>query len=109
MGQEAKQALELMVGWQAVDVVDALELLSPAFQHPLVRKYAVSRLRQADDEVCILLEDDYLFHLLLYLPILLIRAVNLHNTNMLSVQTSCSPNKISFSEKLKFLNDVYLL
>ncbi|KAK7481349.1 hypothetical protein BaRGS_00027429, partial [Batillaria attramentaria] len=50
VAQEAKQALELMMGWQAIDVVDALELLSPAFQHPLVRKYAVTRLQQADDE-----------------------------------------------------------
>ena len=48
---EAKQATELMVRWQAIDVVDALELLSPAFSNPLVRKYAVSRLEWADDEV----------------------------------------------------------
>lgn len=34
-----------------MDVEDALELLSPAFSHPTVRKYAVSRLRQADDQV----------------------------------------------------------
>ncbi|XP_025076652.1 phosphatidylinositol 3-kinase catalytic subunit type 3-like isoform X1 [Pomacea canaliculata] len=69
VGQEAKQALELMVGWQAVDVVDALELLSPAFQHPLVRKYAVSRLRQADDE-----------ELLLYL-LQLVQALKYENFN----------------------------
>ncbi|XP_076443450.1 phosphatidylinositol 3-kinase catalytic subunit type 3-like isoform X2 [Babylonia areolata] len=47
---EAKQATELMVRWQAIDVVDALELLSPTFSNPLVRKYAVSRLEAADDE-----------------------------------------------------------
>lgn len=34
-----------------MDVEDALELLTPAFTHPAVRKYAVSRLAQADDEV----------------------------------------------------------
>jgi Phosphoinositide 3-kinase family, accessory domain (PIK domain) len=34
-----------------MDVEDALELLSPNFSHPAVRKYAVSRLSQAPDEV----------------------------------------------------------
>ena len=34
-----------------MDVEDALELLSPTFTHPSVRKYAVCRLRQAEDEV----------------------------------------------------------
>ncbi|KAK7116058.1 phosphatidylinositol 3-kinase catalytic subunit type 3-like [Littorina saxatilis] len=48
--QEVKQATELMIRWQAIDVVDALELLTPAFSNPLVRKYAVSRLERADDE-----------------------------------------------------------
>ncbi|XP_041368204.1 phosphatidylinositol 3-kinase catalytic subunit type 3-like [Gigantopelta aegis] len=50
MPQESKQALELLTKWSAMDVEDALELLSPAFTHPAVRKYAVMRLRQADDE-----------------------------------------------------------
>ena len=49
--QETKQALELLSNWNPMDVEDALELLSPTFSHPSVRKYAVSRLRQADDEV----------------------------------------------------------
>lgn len=49
--QEAKQAVELLSKWNPMDVEDAIELLSPAFTHPSVRKYAVSRLRQADDEV----------------------------------------------------------
>ena len=49
--QETKQALELLSNWTPMDVEDALELLSPSFTHPSVRKYAVSRLRQADDEV----------------------------------------------------------
>ena len=49
--QETKQALELLSNWNPMDVEDALELLSPSFTHPSVRKYAVSRLRQADDEV----------------------------------------------------------
>ncbi len=46
-----KQALELLHKWSPMDVVDALELLTPAFTHPAVRKYAVTRLRHADDEV----------------------------------------------------------
>ncbi|XP_060571535.1 phosphatidylinositol 3-kinase catalytic subunit type 3-like [Ruditapes philippinarum] len=48
--QEVKQALELLSAWNPMDVEDALELLTPTFSHPVVRKYAVNRLRQADDE-----------------------------------------------------------
>ncbi|XP_071110359.1 phosphatidylinositol 3-kinase catalytic subunit type 3-like [Haliotis cracherodii] len=48
--QEARQALDLLSKWQPMDAEDALELLTPAFSHPTVRKYAVTRLRQADDE-----------------------------------------------------------
>lgn len=33
-----------------MDVEDALELLSPNFQHPAVRRYAITRLKQAQDE-----------------------------------------------------------
>ena len=40
-----------MVRWNPMDVGDALELLSPSFTHPVVRKYAVTRLRQANDDV----------------------------------------------------------
>lgn len=47
---EAKQALELLTIWQVMDVEDALELLSPSFSHPSVRRYAVTRLQQAPDE-----------------------------------------------------------
>ncbi|XP_071511408.1 phosphatidylinositol 3-kinase catalytic subunit type 3-like [Diadema antillarum] len=47
---EEKQALELLGQWSPIDVVDALELLSPQFRHRAVRRYAVSRLRQANDE-----------------------------------------------------------
>lgn len=48
---ETKQALDLLPLWAPMDVEDALELLSPNFSHPAVRKYAVSRLSQAPDEV----------------------------------------------------------
>lgn len=52
--QEVKQALELLSAWTPMDVEDALELLTPTFTHPAVRKYAVNRLRQADDEELLL-------------------------------------------------------
>lgn len=48
---EAKQALALLSSWQPMDIEDALELLSPQFQFPPVRRYAVSRLKEAPDEV----------------------------------------------------------
>lgn len=47
---EVRIALELLATWQPMDTQDALELLTPQFQHPQVRYYAVSRLRQATDE-----------------------------------------------------------
>ena len=37
--------------WAPMNVEDALELLSPTFTHPKVRKYAITRLRQTKDEV----------------------------------------------------------
>ena len=48
---EASQAMELLPHWSPMDIEDALELLSPQFTHPSVRRYAVSRLKQAPDEV----------------------------------------------------------
>ena len=47
---EVQQALILLSKWAPMDVEDALELLSPSFKHPQVRKYAISRLAQAPDE-----------------------------------------------------------
>ncbi|XP_017489554.1 PREDICTED: phosphatidylinositol 3-kinase catalytic subunit type 3, partial [Rhagoletis zephyria] len=47
---EVMQALSLLAKWEPMDVEDALELLSPAFTHPEVRRYAISRLAQAPDE-----------------------------------------------------------
>lgn len=48
---EASQAMDLLLDWAPMDIEDALELLSPQFTHPSVRRYAVSRLKQAPDEV----------------------------------------------------------
>uniref|UniRef100_G3TXV6 Phosphatidylinositol 3-kinase catalytic subunit type 3 n=1 Tax=Loxodonta africana TaxID=9785 RepID=G3TXV6_LOXAF len=48
--QEAKQALELLGKWKPMDVEDSLELLSSHYTNTTVRRYAVARLRQADDE-----------------------------------------------------------
>lgn len=47
---EVRQALTLLAQWAPMDVEDALELLTPAFKHPAVRRYAISRLNQASDE-----------------------------------------------------------
>ena len=51
---EAKQAIDLLFKWELMDIEDALELLSPQFTHPTVRKYAVSRLKNAPNEDLIL-------------------------------------------------------
>lgn len=47
---EVEQAIALMKQWAPMDIEDALELLSPQFKHPVVRRYAVSRLKEASDE-----------------------------------------------------------
>lgn len=47
---DVKHALGMLQSWAPMDVEDALELLNPTFQHPAVRKYAISRLKQAPDE-----------------------------------------------------------
>uniref|UniRef100_A0A6B2EGU4 Phosphatidylinositol 3-kinase catalytic subunit type 3 n=1 Tax=Phlebotomus kandelakii TaxID=1109342 RepID=A0A6B2EGU4_9DIPT len=47
---EVRQALGLLAHWTPMDVEDALELLTPIFSHPAVRKYAITRLKQAPDE-----------------------------------------------------------
>ncbi len=49
--EEVKQALDLLQQWVTMDTEDALELLGPAYRHPKVRSYAVSRLQQTPDEV----------------------------------------------------------
>ena len=60
--EEVDQALELMNGWNPMDVADALELLSPMFVNPAVRQYAVARLQQANDDVSdAVVSQDYLF------------------------------------------------
>lgn len=49
-GPEVRQALNLLAQWEPMNVEDALELLSPSFKHPAVRRYAITRLKQAPDE-----------------------------------------------------------
>lgn len=73
---EVKIALELLATWQPMDTQDALELLTPQFQHPQVRLYAVSRLRQATDE-----------DLLLYL-LQLVQALKYENYDQIIPATS---------------------
>ncbi|ORY05160.1 kinase-like domain-containing protein [Clohesyomyces aquaticus] len=47
---EVRQGAPLLEKWAEVDVDDALELLGPQFDSPLVRGYAVDRLKKADDD-----------------------------------------------------------
>ncbi|XP_054286750.1 phosphatidylinositol 3-kinase catalytic subunit type 3 [Macrosteles quadrilineatus] len=54
---EARQAVDMLQQWAPMAVEDSLQLLSPAFNHPAVRRYAISRLQQASD-------DDLLLYLL---------------------------------------------
>lgn len=55
VNKEVEAALELLYKWKPLAAVDSLELLSRTFQstHPAVRKYAVTCLMQADDEVIV--------------------------------------------------------
>ncbi|KAJ4298279.1 Phosphatidylinositol (PI) 3-kinase [Kalmusia sp. IMI 367209] len=48
--REARQAAPMLEKWAKIDVDDALELLGPQFDDPIVRSYAVERLKKADDE-----------------------------------------------------------
>nr|XP_039263530.1 phosphatidylinositol 3-kinase catalytic subunit type 3-like isoform X1 [Styela clava] len=47
---ESNIAIQLLEQWQPIDVIDALELVSPNFKNPTVRSYAVKRLAEAQDE-----------------------------------------------------------
>lgn len=51
---EVRQAAPLLDRWAEVDVDDALELLGREFNHPVVRGYAVERLKKADDDELLL-------------------------------------------------------
>ncbi|ETN41992.1 uncharacterized protein HMPREF1541_03931 [Cyphellophora europaea CBS 101466] len=47
--KEARALTELIPRWAEIDVDAALELLGPTIDNPVVRAYAVDRLRKADD------------------------------------------------------------
>ena len=51
---ETRQAIDLIPYWAEIDVDAALELLGPTFDNPVVRAYAVDRLRKSDDEELLL-------------------------------------------------------
>ncbi|CAF3394201.1 unnamed protein product [Rotaria sp. Silwood1] len=78
--EEVKQALDLLQQWVTMDTEDALELLGPAYHHPKVRSYAVSRLRQAPDE-------DLLLYLLQLVQALRYERYDLNNTSMVDSVT----------------------
>ncbi|XP_065885169.1 phosphatidylinositol 3-kinase catalytic subunit type 3-like [Dysidea avara] len=52
--QEVDEALSLMEKWQPMDSQGALELLTPRVTHPMVKKYAICQLQQADNEELLL-------------------------------------------------------
>lgn len=76
-GPEVRQALSLLAQWTPMDVEDALELLSPSFKHPEVRRYAITRLKQAPDE-----------DLMLYL-LQLVQALKYENFDFIYVSLIC--------------------
>ncbi|XP_070542785.1 phosphatidylinositol 3-kinase catalytic subunit type 3-like [Ptychodera flava] len=83
---EAKQALDLLGKWQAIDVADALELLSPQFTNPTVRRYAVARLQKADDE-----------ELQLYL-LQLVQALKYENFDEIKAGLESPPKRESYTQ-----------
>ena len=54
-----------------MDSQGALELLTPRFSHPMVKKYAICRLEQADNEVLAILFLFYIFILFISQELLL--------------------------------------
>lgn len=92
-GSEVRQALNLLTQWAPMDVEDALELLCPSFTHPVVRRYAISRLKQAPD-------DDLVLYLLQ-----LVQALKYENFDDVEVSLSDFPNNEMQS---KWLIDVIL-
>ncbi|KAJ2905997.1 uncharacterized protein MKZ38_003480 [Zalerion maritima] len=51
---ECKEGVRFLGRWAFIDVDDALELLGPTFTNPVVRSFAVERLRKADDKELLL-------------------------------------------------------
>ncbi|KAK6027857.1 phosphoinositide 3-kinase family, accessory domain protein [Ostertagia ostertagi] len=66
---EEQHALALLNDWTPIEAEDALELLSPAFTHPSVRCYAVSRLFDAASPDQVLLYLPQLVQALKYEPL----------------------------------------
>uniref|UniRef100_A0A8L8K2Q3 Phosphatidylinositol 3-kinase catalytic subunit type 3 n=1 Tax=Heligmosomoides polygyrus TaxID=6339 RepID=A0A8L8K2Q3_HELPZ len=66
---EEQHALALLNDWTPIEAEDALELLSPAFTHPNVRCYAVSRLFDAASPDQVLLYLPQLVQALKYEPL----------------------------------------
>ncbi|KIH51080.1 phosphoinositide 3-kinase family, accessory domain protein, partial [Ancylostoma duodenale] len=67
--REEQHALALLNDWTPIEAEDALELLSPAFTHPAVRCYAVSRLFDAASPDQVLLYLPQLVQALKYEPL----------------------------------------
>ncbi|XP_039283155.1 phosphatidylinositol 3-kinase catalytic subunit type 3-like [Nilaparvata lugens] len=93
MEAEAIQAIAMMEEWAPMDVEDALELLGPAFSHPSVRKYAISRLQQASD-------DDLLSYLLQ-----LVQALRYEDFESIDESFALLPSSVSLTEYNELLNE----
>lgn len=91
---EEGQALEMLALWAPPDSEDALELLGPAFTHPAVRRYAISRLSQAPD-------DDLMLYLLQ-----LVQALKYEDFESIKAAYQTLINKKETEKSEKFDKDV---
>ncbi|XP_044740511.1 phosphatidylinositol 3-kinase catalytic subunit type 3 isoform X4 [Chrysoperla carnea] len=94
---EVRQALAMLQQWAPMDVEDALELLSPNFTHPVVRRYAVSRLKQAPDE-------DLMLYLLQLVQALKYENFDIINEGFLRIK----PTNDEYDKKFDPLTDTLL-
>ncbi|MCL4132331.1 UNVERIFIED_CONTAM: hypothetical protein GTU68_017099 [Idotea baltica] len=102
LDKEAEQALTLLHKWSPPDPHDALELLGPDFTRPEVRKYAVDRLKSADDEELLL----YLLQLVqaLRYESWEIKSMNLLDVSHYSLGSEVGADPGNFSDSLLISN-----
>lgn len=81
--EEVLQAKQLMKNWTPLDASDALELLSPSFSNEIIRRYAVSRLRQASNSQLI----SYLLQL--------VQSLRYESNNVPLLDSTCSNQSTS--------------
>ena len=91
---EAIQAIDLLKKWELMDIDDVFELLTPQFTHPTVRKYAVSRLKDAPNE-----------DLILYL-LQLVQALKYENYDKIKEDTDKQKSIDLLDKEIKSLKDI---